>query len=335
MKIIVTGGTGFLGRHLVWRLAAEGCEVIFTGRQHAAADEVISRSRAAVRWLPLSHGDEGASAALSEAAEGAHAIVHCAALSSPWGKYDEFVRANITSTEEVIRACHAASVPRLVHISTPSLYFDFRDRLAIRENEPLPHPVNHYARTKRDAEQRVIQSSIPESVILRPRALFGPWDNTLMPRLLRVIQRGPIPLMRDGKAVLDLTYIDNAIEAIWLALTKPLPAPVSIYNVTNEEPQALDALLTQLAEAFALNLRTRPVPWPVMNSVAYLLETAARLTNSSEPLLTRYGAGVLAFSQTLDTSAIRQELGYLPTVTLAEGIQRHADWWKTQESGIR
>lgn len=331
MKIIVTGGTGFLGRHTVWRLATEGYQVIFTGRQQAAAAEVIAHSPAAVTWLPLEHGTADAAATLANAATGALAVVHCAALSSPWGQYENFVQANITSTEEVIHACETAGVKRLVHISTPSLYFDFRDRLSVREDEPLPTPVNHYAHTKYEAEKRVLVADIAEKVILRPRALFGPWDNTLMPRLVRVMQRGAIPLMREGKALLDLTYVDNAVEAIWLALTKPLPRQLSIYNVTNEEPMQLDVLLAQVADAFSLDLRTRHVPWPAVHALAGLLETYSRLRSGPEPLLTRYGAGVLAFSQTLDTSAIRHELGYVPTVSLAEGIQRHANWWKNQK----
>ncbi|PKM25216.1 MAG: NAD(P)-dependent oxidoreductase, partial [Gammaproteobacteria bacterium HGW-Gammaproteobacteria-12] len=136
MKILLTGGTGFVGRHIAWRLAAEGCEVVFSGRNRDAADEVQRHARAAMRFLPLEHGTPQASAALAEAARGADALVHCAALSAPWGSAEAFQRANVASTEEVITACRTQGVARLVHLSTPSLYFDFQDRLGVRERDP-------------------------------------------------------------------------------------------------------------------------------------------------------------------------------------------------------
>jgi nucleoside-diphosphate-sugar epimerase len=331
MKILITGGTGFLGRHLVWRCAAAGAEVIFTGRNSRAAAEVLQHSTANSCWQPLEHGAPHAVELLKQMVEHADVVVHCAALSKPWGRTEDFVRANVTSTEEVLTACHEAQVKRLVHISTPSLYFNYHDGLNIREDIPLPSPVNEYARTKAQAEACVRANPVLETVILRPRALFGAWDQTLMPRLLRVMQNGALPLIRGGRIQLDLTYIDNAIEAIWLAMTQPLPRPLVTYNISNGEPQELLTLLQIMAREFDLPLRTHTVPWRVIHLLAWGSEAAARLTNGKEPLLTRYSAGVLAFSQTLDIQAIRTELGYQPKVSIEEGIRRHAKWWREQE----
>lgn len=330
MKLVVTGGTGFLGRHLVWRAAAEGAEIVFTGRNARAADEVIRHTTAPVRWQPLEHGDEAAERTLTEAAQSADAMVHCAALSSPWGAFDEFQRANVASTAEVIAACKANGVRRLVHISTPSLYFGFADRLAIREDADLPPSANDYVRTKIAAEQLIHSARLPEVAILRPRALFGPWDQTLVPRLLRVMTKGAMPIMRGGRIQIDLTYIDNAVEAVWLALTQPLPRAVNTYNVSNDEPRELIDVLTVMAQEFGLPLRTRKVPWLLVELIARGLETYARIGSGKEPPLTRYSAGVLAFSQTLDVSALRDELGWKPIVGINEGIRRHAEWWKRQ-----
>ncbi len=332
MKLVVTGGTGFLGRHLVWRAAAQGAEVVFTGRNAAAADEVIRHAPAPVGWQPIEHGDARAEQTLVEAARGADAIVHCAALSSPWGRFEAFRRANVVSTAEVIAACRANGVGRLVHVSTPSLYFGFADRLAIREDAELPPPANDYVRTKIEAERLVRAAGLPEVAILRPRALFGPWDQTLVPRLLRVMTKGPMPVMRGGRIRIDLTYIDNAVEAVWLMLTRPLPRPVNTYNVSNGEPRELLDVLTVMAREFGLPLRTKAVPWPLIELVARGLELAARLGSGKEPPLTRYSAGVLAFSQTLDVSALRDELGWRPAVSIDEGIRRHAGWWRARQA---
>ena len=331
MKILVTGGTGFIGRHLVWKLAAEGCEVQFSGRNPEAAAEVIAHSPAPVRWLPLEHGSPLAKHLLADAGRGCDAIVHCAALSSPWGTPLAFAQANLDSTAEVINACRVNNIPRLVHLSTPSLYFNFSDRLGIREDQPLPPPVNEYARSKAQAEALLAEAGLAECVILRPRAVFGPWDGTLMPRLLRVMQRGAIPLMRGGQAQLDLTCVDNLVHAIWLALTRPLPRPLCLYNLSNGTPLAFSELLHKVAQHFELPLRTRRLPWRLVDRVAQVLELRARLGNGNEPLITRYGAGVLAFSQTLDISAIERELGYRPVISQDQGIAQHAQWWLAQQ----
>lgn len=332
MKIVITGGTGFLGRHLVWRAAAEGAEVVFTGRDARAADEVRRHALAPVRWQPLEHGSDAARHLLVGAARGADALVHCAALSAPWGRADDFRRANLTSSAEVLAAGHANNVRRLVHISTPSLYFDFQDRLEIREDAPLPAPANEYVRTKLAAENLIRAEPLAEVAILRPRALFGTWDQTLVPRILRVMTRGAMPIMRGGKIRLDLTYIDNAVDAVWLALTRPLPRPVATYNVSNGEPRELLDVLSVMAREFGLPLRTRRLPWPLVELIARGLETAAHLGRGNEPPLTRYSAGVLAFSQTLDVTALRDELGWQAKVGIDEGIRRHAAWWKEQQS---
>ncbi|MDR3410052.1 MAG: NAD(P)-dependent oxidoreductase [Formivibrio sp.] len=329
MKILITGGTGFLGRHVVWRLAVLGHTVCFTGRNAAAARQVLALSNGDVSFVSLEHGVADAAAVLNRAAGQADALVHCAALSAPWGDKQAFYRANVVSTEEVLAVCTAQQTPRLVHVSTPSLYFEFRDRLAICEDAPLPPPVNEYARTKLVAEQRVADSPV-DAIILRPRGIFGPWDQTLLPRLLRVMQNGRIPLFNQGRALLDLTYVDNVVDAICLALAMRQPE-VRTFNISNGQPLAAGRLFEQLATAFALPYRPVRVPFRVGVSLAHLLEIAARLAPGWEPPLTRYTVGAIAFSQTLDLSQAQQHLGYTPGVSVAEGIMRTADWFANHQ----
>jgi nucleoside-diphosphate-sugar epimerase len=333
MKVVVTGGTGFLGRHTVWRLAAEGMEVVFTGRNRQAAAEVVGLSPAPVRWAELWHGRDDSAATLARAASGAGALVHCAALSAPWGDPATFHRANVLATVEVVAACASCGIPRLVHISTPGLYFDFKDRIGIREDHPLPEPANEYIRTKGIAETIVREAAIPETVILRPRALFGPWDATLMPRFLRVLSRGAVPLIHGGRALLDLTYISNAAGAIHSALTQKLPNHLCTYNLSNGTPLPFHELVEKVAAAFQLRRRTRRVPWLLAKALAAFSETSARLVHGREPPLTRYGAGILAFSQTLDIGAISRDLGYSPQVSIEQGLQIHAEWWRSHQGG--
>jgi nucleoside-diphosphate-sugar epimerase len=334
MRVLITGGTGFLGRHLVWHLVRAGHDVVFTGRNRAQASEVLTLTHSeslagSASFVALAHGDPASAQTLSAAARGADAIIHCAGLSSPWGRRDAFERANIASAREVIDACAAHGIARLVHISTPSLYFDFRDRIDIRENEPLPSPVNEYARTKGIAEQQVMHSQIESVIALRPRAIFGPWDNTLLPRLLRVARKTQLPLMRDGAALIDMTYVDNVVHAVMLALAADLRR--ATFNITNGEPMPVIALFKALADGFGFDARFRSVPYPLLDAIARTLEFGARFAPGWEPPLTRYSAGLLAFSQTLDLTQAREVLGYQPKVTFSDGLQRTATWFATHK----
>lgn len=377
-RVVVTGGTGFLGRHLVWRLAAEGVDVVFCGRNAQAAQTVIelapTQARTAgkplgrLRFVALDHGHADALSTLSDASEGADALVHAAALSSPWGPAAAFERANVASTIEVIAAVRRHRIGRLVHVSTPSLYFDFRDRLGVGEDLRWPAPVNAYARTKGQAEQLLMQhvatdAQFASTVVLRPRAIFGPWDQTLLPRLLRVVEQGPVPLIRGGQAWLDLSYVDNVVHGLWLALTRELPQGhrLRAYNLSQGEPIQVAELFARIASAFELPLRTRRLPWPVVSAAARGLELYYQLHNQlydqlnnprsdrlkhgfkdrlddaqdrqsgREPPLTRYGAGVISFSQTLDLRRIKAELGYTPQIGLTEAIAKTAHWYREQQ----
>lgn len=336
MRILITGGTGFLGRHLVWRFASAGHEVVFTGRNVSAGEFVArqnSMAATAPKFICIAHGQTGAGEALHAAADGVDAVIHNAALSSPWGTWKAFKQANVEATREVIEVCERRRIPALVHISTPGLYFNFRDRLAVREDEALPRPVNFYTATKAEAENLVRSASgLDSAVILRPRAIFGPHDNTLLPRMLRVARQGSLPLMRGGKAWLDLSYVDNVVDAVELAIARSVGQSFNAtFNISNGEPIQVRELFTELASAFHLDLRMRRVPYSAIATAACAMEGLARLAPGWEPPLTRYSVGLLAYSQTLDLTRANRELGYTPRVSLREGLAHTAQWFLAQE----
>jgi nucleoside-diphosphate-sugar epimerase len=169
-----------------------------------------------------------------------------------------------------------------------------------------------------------MRSPLGSVIALRPRAIIGPYDATLLPRLLRVARTSRLPLMRGGDALIDLTYVDNVVDAIELALSADLER--AIVNISNGEPMPVRTLFAMLADAFGIELRVRRIPYPVVNALAALLERAASLRSGWEPPVTRYSVGLLAYSQTLDLSLARNLLGYSPRVTLADGMRRTAAW---------
>jgi nucleoside-diphosphate-sugar epimerase len=326
MRILVTGSTGFLGSHATVALLALGHAVTATGR-NAEAGAKLSRRGADFR--PADLGDARAMDALIAEAD---AVVHCGGLSSAWGRVVAFQAANVGGTKIVVDACERHRIRRLVHISTPSVYFDFRHHLGLCEDAPLPQtPVNAYAASKRAAEDIVAKAASRglDAVILRPRGIFGPGDSALLPRLLRVARRGWLPLVDRGEAVIDLTYVGNVADAIGAALHAPEHRGLRLYNITNGEPLSVKTLFDEILKRFAIDARLIPVPFQVLLMAANALERIALVRpGQPEPLLTRYTVGILGRSQTLSIEAARRDLHFSPRISLIEGMARTAEQWR-------
>jgi nucleoside-diphosphate-sugar epimerase len=319
MRVLVTGATGFLGGAVARRLHAQGHDVLATGR------DLLRGERLSASGLTFRAADLGDRMQVRDLTVSCDWVVHCAALSSPWGPTQSFVRANVVSTGHLVDAALAARVGRFVHISTPSIYMGQGSRLGVCEDDPLPPPVNDYARTKLHAERIVTaaKSKGLASIILRPRALFGPGDTTIFPRLLRALQRGRLPVIGDGQNMVDLTYIDNAVDAVELACQAGPEAVHSVCNISNGEPVKLWSVIATLAAALGLHAPSRKVSRRTAMALAGAAEAWARAARAKqEPTLTRYGVSVLADSMTLDLSRARTLLGYRPQVSIDEGLAR-------------
>jgi nucleoside-diphosphate-sugar epimerase len=323
LPIVVTGATGFLGGALVRRLRREGCSVIATGRDRDRG-EALARETGA-RFEPA---DLATPRDTDRVIRGALAVVHSAALSSPWGDPRAFDRANVRATENVVHACERFRVARLVHISTPAVYFDFRAREGIKELDPLPAaPVNDYARTKLEAERVVLRSHARglATVIVRPRALYGPGDTTILPRVVEALRRKQFPLLDGGRSLVDLTFIDDAVEALACALSSDR-AVGGTYHVTSGDPRPIGDVIAALADGLGLARPTRHVSADRALVVAGALEALHRVfAPAIEPRITRYTLGLLARTMTLDLTAARRDLGYTPRVRLEEGLARYLD----------
>lgn len=279
--------------------------------------------------IQLQSADLNDEASIAKICEGASVVVHLAALSTPWGKYGDFFRVNVEGTSSILRASYHAKLKRFIHVSTPSIYFDYRDRFEIAEGDPLPkRSVNTYAATKKMAEELVDASGLP-AITLRPRAIFGPHDKTLFPRVLKACQNKGIPSFREKSPIVDITYVDNVAHALWLAINAPSSCSGQKYNITNGEPLPLEEILGRLFAALSLPLHTRRIPYSLAYILAGFSELLGKLTRK-EPLLTRYGVGALAYSQTLLLEKAKRELNYQPIITLNEGIKRYADWLQAQ-----
>lgn len=313
--IAITGATGFLGGAICRRLLAEGQPVVALGRDR--------RKLAALQAL-------GACTVASDLADGPpalageiKAVVHCAALSSAWGPRAEFQAANVRGTESALSMARTAGAKRFVHISTPSLYFRFRDQPGMTEDEVLPPPVNDYAATKRIAEELVRTEAALDCIILRPRGIYGAGDTALLPRLLRAATAGPLPLVRGGQAETDLTYVDDVVDAVLAALAAPLNLAERVFNISGGEPLPVRRIAEAAGLRAGTTVRWRKVPATALLGTARILEAAAYLQPARpEPRVTAYGAGLFAFTQTLDLTAARRQLAWTPKIRFEEGLSR-------------
>jgi nucleoside-diphosphate-sugar epimerase len=317
MNILVTGGTGFLGRHLAAALLARGEKVFLLGRNFAPVEDLLQRGCVPVRV------DLRDSTAVQAACAQMELVYHVGALSAPWGKRADFQTINVGGTEAVLAGCRAHGVRRLVYVSSPSVVFDGRDQCLVSEQVAYPRRFTSvYALTKKLGEDRVraaAQSGL-ETVTLRPKAIFGPGDQALLPRLIAAARQGRLPQIGNGENLVDLTYVENVVHALLLA-AEVKEAAGRVYTITNDEHAPLWQIIRAVLQRLGLSARLRSVPLSLALGVASLLEARAALTGQ-EPLLTRYSVLILARTQTYDISAARAELGYTPPVSLAEGITR-------------
>jgi nucleoside-diphosphate-sugar epimerase len=215
-------------------------------------------------------------------------------------------------------------VRRFVHIGSPSIYFRFADQYDIGEAfVPPTRWVTDYARSKWESELRVRDAAAHgmPSIVLRPRAVFGEGDRAILPRLLDVAARGWFPLVHGGRALIDITHVDNVAAAIADCIDADVACDGGAYNLTNGEPIRVRDLLTRLFDALDLRVRTIPVSRGIAVAMAGISERIANWRKDRpEPGLTRYGVGVIGYSQTLDIGRARRELGYSPQVSIVEGI---------------
>ncbi|EGF93561.1 uncharacterized protein ybjS [Asticcacaulis biprosthecium C19] len=311
MRIVVTGATGFLGGHLCRHLHRLGHEVIGLGRD-ATKGAALKIDGIGFHALDLALPD--ADLALPPV----DAFIHAAALSSNWGPRKAFHAANVVGTRNALSLSDRLSAGRFVFISSPSVYFRFRDQLDQAESDTLPPPVNAYAESKQQAEALVRAHT--NAIIVRPRGLYGPGDTTLLPRLIRAAKEGALPLLRHGDAVTDLTHVDDVVGGVTCAL---ISRATGTYNISGGAPQTIKSIIEQACAHAGIAPRFTDIPVGLALFAARTAELLARLTpGQPEPIFTAYSVGVMAYSQTLDLTAAWRDLGYVPQITFADGLRR-------------
>ena len=322
--VLVTGATGFLGEYLVRRLVKE-YRVLALGRNREKGRQLEAYGAL------FCQGDFTDRESCAPCFEGVDYAIHAGALSTVWGKWEDFYRTNVEGTDLVAGLCLEKGVRRLVYLSSPSIYTGKEDQYHIREEQaPRQNNLNYYIKSKLMAEgviRRWNRKGL-ETVILRPRGLIGIGDTSLVPRLLRANRKTGIPLFRNGRNLVDITSVENVALACELAM-KARGASGKVFNITNGEPMEFRRILEQFLDAIGEQPRYLRLPFGAMYAVAGGLEWIYRtLGLAGEPPLTRYTICTLGYAQTMDVCQARKILGYRPEKTLAESIREYGAWWK-------
>ncbi|AVJ17019.1 hypothetical protein CLM71_07670 [Serratia sp. MYb239] len=328
MKVLVTGACSGLGRNAVEYLRRQGIQVRATGRNRAMG-RLLEKMGAEFIQADLTNlVSSQAKAMLAEV----DVLWHCSSFTSPWGTEEAFELANVRATRRLGEWAAAYGVSQFIHISSPAIYFDYHHHRNIPEDFRPARYANEFARSKAAGEQVIQRLALanPQThfTILRPQGLFGPHDNVMLPRLLHMIKHyGNLLLPRGGAAMVDMTYLENAVHAMWLATMKQDTPSGRAYNITNQQPRPLHDVVQLLIDELGMKCRIRSVPYAMLDMMARGMEKLGS-KSEKEPVLTHYGVAKLNFDLTLDTSRAQQELDYRPVVSLEEGVMRTARWLK-------
>ncbi len=327
MKVLLTGATGFLGYRTLEKL------VNLDNVEHIKATGRVLKNTHKVDHPKVEYklGDLTDPLFVEALMTEVDCVIHAAALSSPWGKREAFVKANVISQINLIDAGKKNSIKKYIFISTPSMYFEIKDKFNIKESDPLPEKfINAYAETKRMAEIALEESGIPY-VILRPRALTGRGDNVIMPRLIRAYDEGKLKVIGDGENIADLTSVANVADAIILSLNANEKGINNTYNITNGAPVKLWDSIADVLRKLDKEPPIKKIPFWIVKITAQLMELKSKATNMKEPTLTKYGVGTLAKSLTMDISKAKNLLKYEPKVSTEEAIDEFVKWYKKNE----
>ncbi len=322
MRILVTGGGGFLGQAIVRRLRERGEAVVVLNRSLYPELDALG--------VDCRRGDIADAEVVRAAAAGCDAVIHVAAKAGPGLRVVDFERANVVGTENVLAACRAHGIGLLVHTSSPSVVHGGGD--IENGDESLPYPDHFHApypATKARAEQMVLAANGRhlKTCALRPHLIWGPGDNQLLPRLIERNRAGRLRLPAPEKKI-DTVYIDNAAEAHVLALDNlagPATAAGKPYFISNGEPMPVGEIIRRLLEASGETPRIGRVPLSIAMSVAGLVEGLWRLTGRAEdPPLSRFVVEHLATAHWYSLTAAERDLGYRPRISIEEGLTRLA-----------
>lgn len=328
MKILITGASGFIGGRFARFALEQGFSVRVNGRRAEGVEHLVRRGAEFIQ------GDLIDPELVRKLCRDVDAVVHCAGAVGVWGRKQDFIQGNVQVTENVVEACLKQRVRRLVHLSSPSIYFDGRSHLGIKEEQVSKRFNNHYAATKYLAEQKVFGAEEfgLEVIALRPRFVTGAGDTSIFPRLLNMQRKNRLSIIGNGLNLVDFTSMQNLNQAMLSSLLATGSALGKVYNISNGTPVPVWDAVNYVMRRMGLPQVTRYRSYGVAYVAAAINEGACLLwPGRPEPTLSRLGMQVMSKNFTLDISQARHYLDYEPHVSLWAALDEFCDWWTAQQ----
>lgn len=322
MKALVTGGGGFLGRHIATKLLARGDQVRVLGRRQYPDLEQMGAETV--------QADLQDAAAVERACLGMDTVFHVAARAGYWGSWASYYGPNVVGTQNVLNGCRTACARKLIYTSTPSVVSAPGNLEHADESTPYPDKYEcPYPATKAQAERLVLDANGKDGLLttsLRPHLIYGPGDPHLFPRIIDRARRGLLVQVGDGTNLVDITYVENAADAHLLAADR-LGDDSSVggqaYFISQGTPVSLWPWINLLLERLGIPGVHRKISHGVARTVGAAMEMAYTvLPLRGEPRLTRFLADQLATSHYFDIAKARKDLGYEPRISTEEGLER-------------
>jgi nucleoside-diphosphate-sugar epimerase len=317
MRLFITGASGFIGGAIARHLhAAHEIAAMARSEESAAVIQALGAAPVACSLSTVT----------PDHLAGFDAVIHAAAFVSPIGSREQFRQTNVEGTKRLLAAASLARVRRFIHISTEAVLFRGQHMRDIDESYPYPRRTPFlYAETKAEAERLVLAANGPESglatIALRPRLVWGPGDQTILPTVTQMAQDGGFFWFNKGQALTSTTHIDNVVHAVELALEAR--ANGQPYFITDGEIWTVKDFLTAYAGTQGITLPNRSLPARPMRLIGRLTGGVWRLFNlKSEPPLTELAVAAISADCTLKIDRAGQDLGYTPILSVAEGLER-------------
>jgi nucleoside-diphosphate-sugar epimerase len=325
MRILVTGGGGFLGTYIVKELLKNPKYIVtnFSRHNYAHLEDI---------GVPTIKGDLKNPADVEKAlSSGFDAIFHVAALAGVWGRYQDFLDINYLGTKNLLEAAEANGVKRFIYTSSPSVVFGKEDLLGV--NEECPYPKKHltpYAETKTMAEKLVLQKNNSHTFLtcaIRPHLIWGPGDPHLFPRVIQKGKEGKLKIVGDGENLVDIIYVENAALAHVQAFEHLLPESRlcgQAYFIGQERPVKLWDFINQILGYVKIEAVTDSIDVGVAYRIGWVMEKLFKMAGiqKPEPPMTRFVALNLGKSHYFSHEKAKRDFGYFPVVSIEEGLKR-------------
>ncbi|MGY8734722.1 MAG: NAD-dependent epimerase/dehydratase family protein [Candidatus Poseidoniales archaeon] len=316
MKVVITGATGSLGSSIMSRLVESGHEVTGLGR-NGNKIEKLKESGFDVLKCSLENTEK-----MEQYFTNADCIIHCAAFAAPFGSKNKFIRTNVEGTRTVMQSALNKNINRVIVISSSSVFEKTNPINDHSDELPSKPPSHPYSLSKYLAEE--VLNSFPTDmwIGLRPRAVFGKNDTTVLPRIKKLINSKRYLVIGNGKTMVDVTCMSNFLDAVECAISADNNATGRIYNISNGKPLETGYMMSRIAQKTHPSAKVKHIPQFPVKFLSHTMNIIGHLSMGLiQPNLTPYSVNQLTKRMVMDLSGAKEYLGWVPEQSFEDGLE--------------